>query len=130
MTDESYLGQCWHVSQTQEVCKTHLSSSLSVGTPRYHCRKASSEVNEQFLHEDCRSRIWARTSNSLEERRRGGSLCQAISDYTKTVYTTSIPVIKFNTSASTICKLMGVCAEHVEAFPINTKQYAHTTLTA
>ena len=46
----------------------HLSSSVSVGTLLYHSRKASSEMKTQFLQEDWRSRIWAKTSNSCKKQ--------------------------------------------------------------
>lgn len=42
---------------------------MSVGTLWYQCTKAGSATNTQFLQEDCRRRIWAKTSNSCQQRR-------------------------------------------------------------
>lgn len=46
----------------------YLSSSVSAGTLWYHSMKDLSLLKTQFLQEDCRCRIWAKTSNSCKQR--------------------------------------------------------------
>lgn len=63
---QAYL-KCFCQSE-QLMSLIYLSSSDSVGTLWYQCVNSSSVVKTQFLHEDCRSRIWAKTSNSCKQR--------------------------------------------------------------